>query len=140
RNVADLPIRGVWRGRCTVHEQTMNVELIVTQENDGKVLGTWAGTPIKGDRLGRETFFFEVSGKHEKYKVVAVMDAGRMMLKFASMTLAGGGRTYGGGTLLQACRWEKLPGSAKHIAVGADGSAWMIVTDVVGGGVAGDRW
>ena len=36
--------------------------------------------------------------------------------------------------------WQMLPGLAKDIGVGADGSVWVIGTDSTGGGYGIHRW
>src|SRR5262245_14869950 len=53
---AYVGFQGTWRGKCETGDQAAGMELVLKEDSDGRLRGTWAGTPLVGQRLGRETF------------------------------------------------------------------------------------
>ena len=96
-------IAGLWQGTCETSDgQSAASDLDISEDKTGKLTGNWDGISLKGERVGRETFFFEIQNRTYSYRAIGVIDDGQLLLNYAATPKNGGARTYGWAKLSQA--------------------------------------
>jgi hypothetical protein len=93
---------GAWSGKWRNDLGESGPESLALQAEGELFFGTWSGdVKLKGERLGKDTFYFEGTTLDRSYRCAGRMEGAQLVLDYCAHRARGDGKYFGWSTLLK---------------------------------------